>query len=582
MAKAFVVFERKKEKKLSTQLLKEICTNGLPAEWKLREPTVYTSDYLSYVIVNPTPDLTINLNSFFLGKLVSPGHKWGTPGERVPDGSYALFRLSEQQIEILSDIIASRTVWYYFDEERFIASSSQRTIIRYLGNFEFNQQVISWMLSSGNLGPNISWDKRIKLLPANSILKVDILSWTINLRTFSNFLSPIKRKDKEHEKQLRESLKQAIEPLVLDLKYWALLLSQSLDSQILLRYLENYNNTFQYLRKVSKYPKSEDNEQPQKIIDSTKTNNVTDTSSSFSTIKSEKAINILLDTFIELNEGRTDRLDIFLTYQERWKELAKMGYNGIIRGDESFKHPPVHSRKEVRALTGLQLCDDFENLQDYQSLGLQKQVLPVGLLQGDEETLEQWRDRLYHSHFIPVASAATTEMKALFLEVINPLATREVIQTFRQLPDHLRTNKLALKAIVNSFPEDARLTEKFEKKDLASFASDLNIRNILKKQLLSKAALELFPEDFLKKVVSEIDGVPAVDASHNDEETVISKKSVLRKMERALKGHKIKSILHSSTAPSKLDPILLGLRVYIICKSYVLLKEDASGRNYQK
>ena len=50
----------------------------------------------------------------------------GAPARRRPTARYALIRCSADEVEIVADIAASRGVWYYHDDDVFLASSSQR------------------------------------------------------------------------------------------------------------------------------------------------------------------------------------------------------------------------------------------------------------------------------------------------------------------------------------------------------------------------------------------------------------------------------------------------------------------------
>src|SRR5690606_38234841 len=80
--------------------------------------------------------------------------------------------VTENTISLTSDLVASRTVWYYLDEDTFIASSSQRMIIAALQRFDINTQAIVWMLSTGSLGPGHSWDRHIRQLAPDTVLSV--------------------------------------------------------------------------------------------------------------------------------------------------------------------------------------------------------------------------------------------------------------------------------------------------------------------------------------------------------------------------------------------------------------------------
>jgi len=103
-------------------------------------------------IFNPVDLKQRQGNSLCLG--VAENNWWETSNDnKVLEGSYAVFRENEQHIELQTDAVASRTIWYFVDDEKILASNSQLAIIYYLGDFEFNEDVIPWMLSSGTLGP---------------------------------------------------------------------------------------------------------------------------------------------------------------------------------------------------------------------------------------------------------------------------------------------------------------------------------------------------------------------------------------------------------------------------------------------
>lgn len=75
------------------------------------------------------------------------------------DGSYALVRTNENTMELVSNTVASRTVWNIQTDELFVVATSQRTIVVFFPSFGCNRTVFSWMGSSGSLGWGI-WDFR--------------------------------------------------------------------------------------------------------------------------------------------------------------------------------------------------------------------------------------------------------------------------------------------------------------------------------------------------------------------------------------------------------------------------------------
>jgi hypothetical protein len=116
------------------------------------------------------------------GKLYDSHSSWSVPGTGHPDGSYAIVRSDNETLEVLSDPAGSRTVWYYFDDEVFVASNSQRAVTMYAGRFEANPTSRLWALSNGTPGPGQSYNRHLKLLPPASTLRLDRATWTLDSR----------------------------------------------------------------------------------------------------------------------------------------------------------------------------------------------------------------------------------------------------------------------------------------------------------------------------------------------------------------------------------------------------------------
>src|SRR3972149_39923 len=157
-------------------------------------------------ILNPVDVLPIKGNSVCIGNLIKPGEDWWRPGAEIPDGSYALFRGDNSTLELVTDTVASRTIWYIQTDNFFIASTSQRAIVYFLGSFKPNEAVYPWMLSAGNLGPGLSWDKRIQCIPPNARLILNREAWAVNIHRETLVFEPSDLPYKEHERRLREVL----------------------------------------------------------------------------------------------------------------------------------------------------------------------------------------------------------------------------------------------------------------------------------------------------------------------------------------------------------------------------------------
>ena len=119
-----------------------------------RSPAFIHGDGLATVVFNCAEEVAVRGTSVYPGKMVAPTYDWWRPQGNVPDGTYALFRSDRDTLELVSDVVASRTIWYVQTEKLFATSSSQRAIVFFLRNFEENRNAYLWTLSSGTLGPN--------------------------------------------------------------------------------------------------------------------------------------------------------------------------------------------------------------------------------------------------------------------------------------------------------------------------------------------------------------------------------------------------------------------------------------------
>ena len=103
-----------------------------------------------------------------------------------------------------------------------VAESNHRT---FAGGFQFNEQVVPWVLSTGSLGPSLSWDKRIEKLPPDSSMVLDKRDWSVSIKTTPIDFTPLDQPDEQHERMLRGALEETIQSLDLDLTKWVLALS---------------------------------------------------------------------------------------------------------------------------------------------------------------------------------------------------------------------------------------------------------------------------------------------------------------------------------------------------------------------
>ena len=108
---------------------------------------------IGFAVTNPAPGLSLDANGVCLGAVQDHPATWSRVASPVPDGSYVLLRHSDDALELISDALASRTVWYVHTAELFLASTSQRALVSLLGDFQPDRAAVLWMATSGTLGP---------------------------------------------------------------------------------------------------------------------------------------------------------------------------------------------------------------------------------------------------------------------------------------------------------------------------------------------------------------------------------------------------------------------------------------------
>jgi hypothetical protein len=566
MAKIVMVCYRKKHQESELiRKIKLLSNKLIPDNINPTQTKVIKNDNIIFGIYNPNDSFTLKDNrSVYLGSLFEKTN-WWDPEKNYPDGSYVLFRSDEEYIEILTDVVASRTIWYYKDNEIFIASTSQRAIIYLLGSFIFNDEVIPWMLSAGNLGPGYSWDKRIKCLPGDASLTLKRSTWFITLKKNEFGFSELNVPDKEHYKLMKDAIEKTFNSIKIDYSKWVIPLSGGYDSRYILSLLKDKAgiSTVTWGSKEARLQKGNDAYIAKLLAEYYGVDN------KFFELDINLEIDKVLNYFITCGEGRTDCLFGYTDGFEMWKTLFENDVKGIIRGDVCFSTQKVKSLFDVRYKLEFPLCCDFSNLDNYKEFGFAQQEWPDNLKKKHVETLESWRDRIYQQMRIPTILSALSDLKLPYVEIVNPFLSKGIIYQSRRLPYHLRTNKKLFKELV-------RLNDT-SGIEYARYDSYTNLKNILKRnstveflkdELSSIHANSLIPEDFLKYVISHM--------------TIIKKNGIdkglsLKNMVRPFIPYWFKDKLLDNAFRIKkpmLDFNTLAFRVYIIYRMNKIFNAD--------
>jgi hypothetical protein len=537
----------------------------LPDNIAARPTHIIDNKGILAAIYNPHPSVKI------LGENICIGNPfgvdaWQVPGSQHPDGTFAIFRADQDVCQVLTDVVATRTVWYFQDDEKFIASTSQRALINLLGSFEFNQDIIPWMLATGSIGPLGGWDKRIKRLEPDSILTLDRHTWELTRSTPEIVFSTVDAPEANHLQKLKTALEHSFSNLKLDFSHWVLLLSGGYDSRSILCLLKEKTG----LRTVTWGVKSA---QADPSSDAYIANQLADQFNLqhhyFETdFTGGESPDIIFDRYLVNGDGEIDHFSGYVDGFKVWKTLYEARLDGIIRGDEGFGWVEIsNSALDVRLSLGIPLWSDYSNLKSLEEFGLPEQKVPAWMRQKDGETFPAWRDRLYHQFRIPVVLGALSDLKLAYVEIINPLLSREIIQIVRRLPDSLRTDKTLYKKIARAISPDipyASSTSLAEKIDLLN---DQQVLDFLKEELNPDGA-SIFPKAFLRYIIDNIslEKSPSPGAS--------ARKSGIKKLIKALLPKGLRGKLKNAIAHPELNFNMLAFRAFMINRMYHNLVKD--------
>lgn len=466
-----------------------IQSNLLPIGSKLNN-SIINIDNNSCLLVSVI-DSKIKVHGFSIctGSINDLDNEWWTLSH-VPAYASFLATVNDTKVVLSSNSTASRSIWYYFDDNQLIVSSSQRAIVTWIGSFESNPQAISWMLATGNLGPNNSWDKRIKHVGAGEVIEVNRTQW--NLKSFvreSNLHEVKKLSNNQYIELLNETLKSVFSKASFNLDDSILTLSGGYDSRAVLYYLTksgvNIKTVTWGLSSAVK------DELTDSIIASKIASKLNVSNEYFVTDFKDKSFDPLFNRFLHYGEGRLDHINSFMDGFRMWENLYERGYRNIVRADEAFGWLPSRSEQDVRISLDLHLMEDNANMLPLQNFDLEPQQYPDFCKKLDFESIEEWRDRLYRQFRIPYVLSSLHDLIHPFVEVYNPLLHEDIVSFSKLLPDSLRTNKKIYAKFVSGLIPDVPFAKKSSIPEPAAILRSARIVSMMLDELNSQDSRNL-------------------------------------------------------------------------------------------
>ena len=406
---------------------------------------IVEADGLSLLVTSPSDAVRLRGANLCLGTILDEPGEWWRVDAPAPDGTYALLRCAIRAVQVVTDLAASRCVWYYHDDEVFIAASAQRPIIALLGSFELEPSAPAWMVTSGSLGPLPSYDRRLRRVPPDGVLTLDRAAWRLSVRASWDYYQTDDLSDDEHARRLNDAVVHTCGYLGDQAARWPVLLSGGYDSRTLLVGLmqtgaQPVNSVTWGLQAALR------DEQSDAVVARHLADSVGAARQFFSLDPRPGQVAEALSRFVALGEGQLPDFTMYADGFATWQSLAEQGCLGVVRGDNHGWGylGEFSSEMNVRHHCGADLLSDFAGGHVIQRLGLAPQHWPAELRRRPDEPLLAYRDRLQHGLFIPARISPLNQLKAPFVEIVNPLQARRVADVVARLPERLRLHPGAL------------------------------------------------------------------------------------------------------------------------------------------
>lgn len=514
-------------------------------------------------IYNPVSTILIEDSSVCLG--YTPNSDWNSYNTRGEDleGSFAIFRNTNIGFQIANDMVASRTVWYYFDEHVFIASTSQRAIVTYLGSFEFNDQVVPWMLSSGTLGPGFSYDRRLKMVEPNSLITLNKDSWEICVDTKKVDLENTFVNIKEAKKTLSEALETVFNKFDLDYKKFVLPLSGGYDSRGILLFLKNTKG----LRTITWGAKESRNiEVNDAFVANQLANKVGVENIFYESYNPSIQIEEILNRYLVCSEGRIDQLEGYLDGMQMWKTFFEKKYETIIRGEELIGLSSVKNSFSARKDEGFVTLSDYVNM-DKNIIGLlpDQEIETSGI-----SNIYKYKGELAFSFEHPIVFAALNDIKQPYTEVFSPLLSSTVIKAISQMFDaKIIGDKEIFKDIVNAKCPDIPIAKSGANKPVENLFKNQEIKDIFLKCFKNAKDKTSFDHTLIDFTIEKISKINIISSNKINYTKVI--KRLIPKF--------LKQYITSISFSMIMDWNIFAFRLYILIKAHDLFNNDSKIRN---
>lgn len=496
------------------------------------------------------------------------------------DGSYAIIKNTEDKISFFSDQFSSRTLWYYFDDNKLVISTSQRAVIALKGSFNLNEETLAWYLSSGTQGPFISWDQDINQVLPNIEYKLNLNDWHLDLEQKPGMDLPSSGSTKmdDYLDIYKDKVTQSLDQIINEYPKGQVLmpLSGGLDSRLLLSLSRNADIDDKLTLVNWGIPKYEDalnDKVAAQRLAKFYNKDLLDMSLPIKIDDYDQILNL----FVEASEGRIDHFNAFTDGFKMWNDFFQRGYQAIVRGDIPFVTEIYLNRLQIKSKMGLSSFINYSNINNFN-------VKKYSKLQNEDltkrlkgESLIRWRDRTYSSIRVPLLLAAYSHQTSGFVENRTPMMSWSLFKLYMGLPDKEKGDKLHIKKLWQKYDHSGVSSHVID--SLLPMESYFNNREG-KKYLFDKLTLLIegkYVSSNLVKSVYEVFSKQEL-LSLEEQPTVVSKKALVsQKIQRLLTNHlpALPKAYLKSKRVKKLSVTTIAYRIILADKIIAMYELDA-------
>ena len=560
-----------RQRSLDADDLARVAERLAPSNIDARPTRLVEGRDLSIAVLNPSPEgVRVRDDAVCLGGIFGDPGQWWRVGSEPPDGTYVLLRHSDLCVELLTDITASRTIWYAFDKDAFLASTSQRALVALMGDLQVDERATAWLVSSGTLGPEASWDTRIHKLPGDSRLSLDRERWHVAVETQPAVYVPVARPRDAHVALLKEAILWSCSNVNLDVSQWLLPLSGGRDSRALLAFMVKSGlrpTCVTWTTRASRHRPFSD----AAIAPLVARHFGVEHEFAYLDVPGDE-LPVALDRFVAVGEGRSDAFAGYTDGCAVWRDLFAKGVSGIIRGDEAFgDRQRAASPEVVMSSWGGAIVGDFPVAHVIRRLGLAEQERPERLLQRPGEGLEAFLDRVTEQGYISGFLSPLNDLKGRYIEVVNPLLSRRIVSAVRTLPDHLRVYGRAFARVIDGEVRHIPYARFQSTTPEVDYLEHHAILETIVGELSSRSMERVLGEEAVVRVlVAMAASAPSRPTGH--ERFIAAMKAVRTALPRRV----AERLSPRLSGVDPLSPSLLALRATMASKMIALLEEDAA------